>query len=121
GQEEGEQPSVRVDYGSAKSIPQSPSVTAVDRFEDAILQALNGGKKSTGEVFKVARQQLGFSRLGNQIRTSLEDALRRLEKRNLILIEEDEIFFANPEARSACYTVTDRLRSDGRRGFRRYK
>jgi very-short-patch-repair endonuclease len=81
------------------------SAIAVDRFEDALLQALKSGLCSRDEVFKASRHLLGYSRMGPQIRVSLGEALERVVKKGFVRVEDDEAFFSNEAARSAHYEV----------------
>jgi len=80
-------------------------VVAVDKFEDALLKVIKSGARSLDEVFKAGRQLLGYSRLGPQIRVSLSEALARIVKRGFVRIEDDEVFIASDDARSAHYEI----------------
>jgi very-short-patch-repair endonuclease len=86
--------------------PAAPTQTLyIDKFEDALIKALRSGMRSREETFKAARLGLGYSRLGQQIRTALSDALDRLERRKIIRVEEEEAFFRDDEARDASYEI----------------
>src|SRR5271157_4842824 len=115
---------------TAPQVIQTPenaqvTATAVDKFEDALLKALKSGMRSRDEVFKAGRDVLGYSRLGPQIRVSLNDALGRLVQKQLVRIEDDEIFFRDEAARNAIYeirnTVTSYYPRSRRRRHRRYR
>ena len=108
----------------APATAQAPATT-VDRFEDALLKTLKSGMRSRDEVFKAARELLGYSRLGPQIRISLNEALERLAQRGIVRVEDDEAFFGNDEARNALYEVKGIVPGSytrpRRRGYRRYR
>ena len=104
------------------------SVVAVDKFEDALLKSLKSGMCSLNEVFKTSRQLLGYSRLGPQIRSSLNEALERVAKKGFVRVEDDEIFFSNDQARNAHYEasvktppVVSSYNTPRRRRYRRYR
>jgi very-short-patch-repair endonuclease len=100
---------LRTEPTESTEPPQAQATAAqtlfIDKFEDALIKALRSGQRSREEAFKIARVGLGYSRLGQQIRTSLSDALDRLERRKIIRVEEDEAFFKDNEARDASYEV----------------
>ena len=78
----------------------------VDAFESAIVRALKEGTRDKDDLFKRARELLGKSRLGPQIRISIENALSSLQTRKLIICEENEFFFASDDLRNASYVPT---------------
>lgn len=110
-------------------VPASPAIghaepTAVDRFESAIINALKSGLRSHDDIFRSARELLGYSRLGPQIRIALSDGLERLVQRGILRIEEDEAFFSNDQVRNAIYVVkitAAPLTRPRRRHYRRYR
>ena len=61
-------------------------------------------------ILKVAREHLGRSRLGPQIRRSLEDAIEKLASRKLIVAEDSELF-ATEESRTANFSTYTSYRS----------
>ena len=101
------------------------SVIAVDRFEHALLKALELGLCSRDELFKASRQLLGYSRMGPQIRISLNEALGRVVQKGFVRVEDDEAFFSNDEARNSSYEVKAVAPSSYikplRRSYRRYR
>lgn len=68
---------------------QQASVTA---DENALVNALLGGARDEDDVFRKCRDLLGYSRLGNRIRSRLRSAAQALERRGLISVEENEYF-----------------------------
>lgn len=78
---------------------------AVSKDENAIIEALREGLCDEEEILRRGRDLLGYSRLGNRIRSALQGAGRRLEGRRLIAIEDDE-YFLTPDGRSAEIHVT---------------
>jgi very-short-patch-repair endonuclease len=96
----------------------------VDKIELAIIQALNEGVTPRDEIFRRARESMGYSRLGNQIRASLELAIQRLQSRNIIYIEDDEVFFHDDGARKSSYHLKNTLSSGThyrRNTYRRFR
>jgi very-short-patch-repair endonuclease len=76
---------------------------AVDRYEKAIIDALREGARSRPNVYRMARETLGYGSLGSVIRTMLDNAVARLEKKEVVALEEDEIFFKNQHMRDSTY------------------
>jgi very-short-patch-repair endonuclease len=104
-------------------VPESQAV-AVDRFEQALLKAVSLGTRSRENVYRSARELLGYSRLGTQIRMSLNDAVERLQRRGIVRLEDDEVFFASDDARNVTYeqrSTAPIFRGARRRNFRRYR
>jgi len=75
----------------------------VDTFQSAVIRAMKEGARDRDDVLRRAREFLGKSRLGPQIRVSLEEAISSLQTRKLLVCEDGEIFFANDELRNAAY------------------
>lgn len=117
-------PPVQDEVPDAKSVGSSSNV-AVDKFEDAIIKALRAGKRSRDEVLRTAREFLGYSRLGPQIRNALGSAADRLNMRKIVQIEEDELFFSNEDARRSKYIATNVApllpTNSKRKTYRRYR
>ena len=119
---------LRNDLSSEDVPPSQPATTAqtlhIDKFEDAVIKALKSGKRSNEEAFRFARELLGYSRLGQQVRASLSDAVGRLERRQIIRVEEEESFFKDDKARDALYEVKNTAPSPygrpRRRTYRRH-
>ena len=78
----------------------------VDAFESAVVRALKEGTKEKDALFKRTRELLGKSRLGPQIRISIQNALSSMQTRKLIVCEENEFFFASDDLRNASYLPT---------------
>ena len=76
-----------------------------DKFELGIVNALVFGNRERYALYRTARQELGFARLGPLIREGLDKAVLRLQNRGIIKVEEGEIFFADDNARNASYAV----------------
>jgi hypothetical protein len=94
-----------LDEASQPQPTEAAQTLYVDKFEDALIKALKLGVRSREGTFKLAREFLGYSRLGQQVRISLSDALDRLERRKIVRVEEDEAFFSDDPARNAQYEV----------------
>jgi very-short-patch-repair endonuclease/DNA polymerase III delta prime subunit len=73
---------------------------SVDTNEAAILHAVRSGEHQRDAVLSAARVHLGKSRMGRLILQSLEAAIASLARRNLLFVEEGEIF-ASEEGRTA--------------------
>jgi hypothetical protein len=80
--------------------PVNNGTLRLSKYEAAIVQALRDGEKDKELVFRAARIYLGFSRIGNNLRYVLNNAIDVLLQRELIRIEENEIF-ATEQARTA--------------------
>jgi len=107
-----------------QSLGQTRSFN-VDAFESAVIRALKEGARDKDDLFKRAREFLGRSRLGPQIRLSLEDALSSLRTRKIVVCEDNEFFFASDDFRDASYVATlvsapNRFRNQRHRRSRRY-
>jgi very-short-patch-repair endonuclease len=87
-----------------KAKPNGP-LTAIEKYQWAIVRSLQQGQRIQDEVFKSARKELNYARMGSNIRADLERALRALATAKTVRIEEDEIFFWDEEARNREYTV----------------
>jgi len=77
---------------------------AVDNHEMAIINAMREGVRSRAYIYRMARETLGYGSLGSVIRTMLDDAVERLEKKEAIAVEEDEIFFRSQGMRDSTYS-----------------
>jgi len=93
--------------------------------EAAVLRALRGGARDRIDVLNAARVHLGRSRLGSQIRGSLEGAIRSLEQRRLVISEDSELFATNEGRDAVLSAYTPRVSSGRKRGnygrARRYR
>ena len=85
--------------------------------EKAILEALREGLRTEEELLRKAREQLGFSRLGNRIRTQLLAAVRSLEQRKFLTAEDGEYFLIGT-AKDATFHVRTSI---SRRGTSRHR
>jgi very-short-patch-repair endonuclease/KaiC/GvpD/RAD55 family RecA-like ATPase len=117
---------LRKDPTEASQPPEEPPAASaqtlyIDKFENALLKALRSGNRSRETAFKVARAELGYSRLGQQIRIALTDAADRLERRKIIKVEEDEAFFRDDATRDALYEVKNPAPSLYSRPKQRYR
>lgn len=83
---------------------QARTSLRMSNYEQAIIQALLSGVHDKEKVLKTARAHLGRTRLGAQIRGSLEYAIRTLESKKLLIVEDGELF-PTQEARSAAISV----------------
>ncbi len=99
----------------------APRIFEVDKYESAVISALHGGNCSKDQVLRSAREALGFSRLGPQLRVSIIAALERLQRRQIVSAEDDEIFFASEESRLAEYPLGSPARSTYSRSSSRYR
>ena len=104
GKEREESPKIAV--GKAKL---STSPLAIERHQWAILQSLKQGVRTRGEVFKAARKELKYTRMGPKILASFEWALGELGKAKTVRVEEDEVFFWDEDARSREYSIAPNL------------
>ncbi len=114
---------------SPQDRPTPPTASrtkvTVDGIELAILQAMHAGASAKEEVFRRARVRIGFSRMGSEVRRSLDEAVSSLADRGVLHIEEDELFFRNGEMREAEYHVPPsppprpRVHNGNRRSYRR--
>ena len=57
----------------------------VDTYQLAVIRAIKEGAKDRDDILKRAREFLGKSRLGPQIRVSLENAISSLQARKLLV------------------------------------
>lgn len=88
---------------AAASVEHCIKTIAVDSHEKAIVDALREGVRSRAFTYRLARETLGYGNLGPVIRAMLDDAVRRLEKKGAITVEEDEVFFKSQEMRDSIY------------------
>ncbi len=84
--------------------------------DNALLEALKEGLRDEEEVFRRSRALLGYSRLGNRIRTMLENSGRRLADRGLVVIEEGE-YFLTADGRAAEVQVSSAMTAGQARSF----
>lgn len=77
----------------------------VSTHEKVILDALQEGLRDEEEILRRGRDLLGYSRLGNRIRSILQGAGRLLEERRLVAIEDGE-YFLTADGRNAEVTVS---------------
>jgi very-short-patch-repair endonuclease/GTPase SAR1 family protein len=98
-----EQPLTAVPKPDTEGTTQIKSFD-VDAYQSAVIRAMKEGARDQGDILKKAREFLGKSRLGPQIRVTLEDAISSLQTRKLIVCEDGEIFFANEDLKHAVYT-----------------
>jgi very-short-patch-repair endonuclease len=82
------------------SDPSKGPTLKMSTYEGAILHALRQGEKAKEATLRAARIHLGYSRLGSNLRHALTNAINVLSQRELIRIEEDELF-ATEAARTA--------------------
>lgn len=94
----------RQDIDQNKAKPND-SPLAVEKHQWAIIQSLKQGVRSRSKVFKAARKELKYARMGPKILANLEEALAELGAAQTVRIEEDEVFFWDEEARSREYTI----------------
>ncbi len=80
--------------------PVRSKTLRVTREQAALVEALRRGLRAEDEVFRFAREQLGFKRLGSNIRSSLVASATRLNHMGLLVIEDGE-YFLTPAGRSA--------------------
>lgn len=100
---------------SEQAHPSSASSTiSVNNVELAIVEALRAGAIEKEQVFRDARARLGFSRMGSNVRASLDQAVHSLIRKQIIQIEDGDLFFRNQEMRYAAYEVPRRYYSHGR-------
>src|SRR5260370_496411 len=95
---------------------------AVNTNEAAILRALRSGVHEREDVLNSARVNLNRSRMGQQIRRSLEAAILSLGAKGLLVIEGAELF-ASDDGRTALLSTYQPSVSSGRKrrsyGYRR--
>jgi CxxC-x17-CxxC domain-containing protein len=77
----------------------------VNPMENAIIQSIQESNHKEDEVLKRSREILGFSRLGNRIRSQFQTAAESLARRGLLTVEESE-YFLTLRGRQAKLTVT---------------
>jgi very-short-patch-repair endonuclease len=107
----------------AVASPNSPKTKAiaVDRFEAAILLALRAGVHDHDAVLNAARANLGKSRMGSQIRLSLETAITSLSGKGLLVVEDSELFASDLGRSAALATYTPRVSSGRKRRSYSYR
>lgn len=94
---------------------------SVDTNEAAILRAVRSGEHEREAVLNTARVHLGKSRMGAQIRRSLEAAVVSLAHRGLIVMEEAEVFASEEGRTAALSTYAPRVSMARKRPFRAYR
>jgi very-short-patch-repair endonuclease len=113
--------------GEPEVAPVTPVETAsgvvpakaisVGPYEAAVLRTIRGGACDRTDVLNGARVHLGRSRLGSQIKRSIEAAISLLEQRKLIVSEDSELF-ATDEGRNASLSeYTPRVSSGRKRSY----
>jgi very-short-patch-repair endonuclease len=105
------------DHGTPPAV--GPKL-AVDNVELAVIEAVRAGATDTEQVFRLARARLGHSRLGAKIRASLEEAVQSLVRKDVLRMEEDELFFRNSAMRNSNYEVPAPPRGHAYRRRSRY-
>jgi very-short-patch-repair endonuclease len=80
------------------------SMVSITRNEAALILAVKEGAHDIDEAMRSARGHLGYSRLGSQIRLSLDQAISSLERRGLLKREDDRLFLSG-QALNADVTV----------------
>jgi very-short-patch-repair endonuclease len=119
-QDEGTPPPAGRAINQAEGATATSSIS-VDTNEAAILRAVRSGQHEREAVLNTARVHLGKSRMGAQIRRSLEAAIISLASRGLIVMEEAEVF-ASEEGRTATLsTYAPRVSTGRKRRFRTYR
>jgi hypothetical protein len=107
---------------TASTATSATKTLAVNTNEAAILRALRSGVHEREEVLNSARVNLNRSRMGQQIRRSLEAAILSLGAKGLVVIEGSEVF-ANDDGRTAVLSTYQPSVSSGRKrrsyGYRR--
>lgn len=84
-----------------EAVPKIDFPPDCDRYEKAVLSALQSGERELEGVLKSARKHLGHSRLGPHIRASLTRSISTLASKGLIVTEDSEYFLgANLKTRS---------------------
>jgi very-short-patch-repair endonuclease len=115
-------PGVAVAATDAPNTTATVKLISMDVNEAAILYAVRSDEHEREAVLNAARVHLGHSRMGPQIRRSLEAAIVSLSRKRLVVVEESELF-ASEEGRTATLsTYTPRVSSGRKRrsyGYRR--
>jgi very-short-patch-repair endonuclease len=78
---------------------------ALEKHQWAIIQAVKDGSRSLYDVYRVAREGMGFSRMGPKIKRQLEYALSELVNQQVLKVEEDEVYFCDETTREREYTI----------------
>lgn len=102
--------------------PTNNKTISVNTNEAAILRALRSGVHDRDEVLSAARVHIGKSRMGAQIRRSLETAILSLGAKGLLVTEESELFASDDGRMAVLSTYTPRVSSGRKRrayGYRR--
>jgi very-short-patch-repair endonuclease len=99
---------------TTSTAPGATKTLAVDTNEAAILRALRSGVHEREEVLNSARVNLNRSRMGQQIRRSLEAAILSLGAKGLLVIEGSELF-ASDHGRTAFLSPYQPRVSSGRK------
>lgn len=107
---------------TASTATSATKTLAVNTNEAAILRALRSGVHEREDVLNSARVNLNRSRMGHQIRRSLEAAILSLGAKGLLVIEGAELF-ASDDGRTALLSTYQPSVSSGRKrrsyGYRR--
>jgi len=96
----------------AQHLPatENPGIS-LEKHQWAIVQAVKTGARDQYEVFRDAREAIGFSRMGPRIKEQLEDAQSHLVAQNILKVEEDEVYFRDEKARNRTYTIAPNISS----------
>ena len=82
----------------------TPATLRLSTYEAAVINALRSGETQRDAVLRAARSHLGLARLGSLTRRALEDAIKVLTARKLLIIEDGELF-ASEHARTGSITT----------------
>jgi very-short-patch-repair endonuclease len=102
----------KIDIGPSVAQDMVKSISshlAVEKHQWAIIQSLKQGAKARSEVFKAARKELKYARMGPKILANLEAALADLNTAKTVRIEEGEVFFWDEAARNREYAIAPNL------------
>lgn len=115
------QEATEVEEENEKSAP--PGTIRLSTYEAAIIHALRKELKEYEAVLRGARLQLQFGRLSSSLRHTLDNAIKVLVQRGLILVEDGELFLTE-EARTATITAYHTARpaaANSPSQYRRYR
>jgi len=104
--------------GSTTAAGGGPALQ-VTKYEAAILTALRGPMRQREEVLRGALPHLGLSRLTIQTRRTLNDAITALVNRQLITLEEDELFPSEQARTAELTTISTPSRNAAPQRYRR--
>ena len=90
----------------------------VTPYGNAILEALREGVHDEIEVFRRSLPALGYQKLGNRIRSDLQEAGNRLQRAGLIAVEEGEYFLTELGREAEIYVQPVRTSRHRYRYFR---